>query len=58
MSLISAFEVIDIMITCHSVLNVDILLEIKSRNSALLAAVCICLLFLFVANICSFSSVL
>ena len=46
MSQISVFEVIDIMITCHSVLSVDILLELKSRNSALLAAVCICLLFI------------
>ena len=40
------FEVIDIMITCHRVLSVDILLELKSRNSEMLAAVCICFLFI------------
>lgn len=36
-------EVIDIMIPCHSVLSVDILLELTSRNSEMLTAVCICL---------------
>ena len=34
------------MIICHSVLSVDILLELKSRNSDMLATVCICLLFI------------
>ena len=34
------------MIPCHSVLSVDILLELKSRNSEMLGAVCICLSFI------------
>ena len=38
------FEGIDIMIICHSVLS--ILLELKSRNSEMLGAVCICLSFI------------
>ena len=42
----SVFEVIDTMIICHSVLSVDIFLELNSRNSEMIVAVCICLLLI------------